>query len=73
VVEPAALREVAREAIKRKTGARALRAIIEGVMMDVMYEVPSNEDIKRVILPAGIIDHNVHPILLSESDLLKAS
>jgi ATP-dependent protease Clp ATPase subunit len=42
-------------------------------MMDVMYEVPSNEDIKRVILPAGIIEHSAHPILLSESDLLKAS
>jgi ATP-dependent Clp protease ATP-binding subunit ClpX len=73
VVEPAALREVAREAIKRKTGARALRAIIEGVMMDVMYEVPSNDDVKRVILPAGIIDNGAHPILLSEADLLKAS
>lgn len=73
VVEPGALREVAREAIKRKTGARALRAIIEGVMMDVMYEVPSSNDIKRVILPAGIIDGGAHPILLSEEDLRKAS
>ena len=73
VVEPGAMREVAREALKRKTGARALRAIIESVMMDVMYEVPSSEDIKRVILPEGIIDGGKHPVLLSEEDLKKAS
>jgi ATP-dependent Clp protease ATP-binding subunit ClpX len=73
VVEDAALVEIAREAIKRKTGARALRAIIEDVMMDVMYEVPSAEDVKRVILPAGIIEKGEHPILLNEEDLRKAS
>ena len=73
VVEPGALGEVAREALKRKTGARALRAIIESVMMDVMYEVPSSEDVKRVVLPDGIIDHGRLPILLSAEDLRKAS
>ncbi len=67
VVEPGAMREIAREAIKRKTGARALRAIIEQIMMDVMYEVPSNLDIKKVILPAGVLDHNA-PILMTEED-----
>lgn len=73
VIEPGAMREVAREALKRKTGARALRAIIENVMMDVMYEVPSSEDIKKVILPEGIIEFGKHPILLSEEDVKKAS
>jgi ATP-dependent Clp protease ATP-binding subunit ClpX len=73
VIEPGAMREVAREALKRKTGARALRAIIENVMMDVMYEVPSSEDIKKVILPEGIIEGGKHPILLSEEDVKKAS
>ena len=73
VVEPGAMCEVAREALKRKTGARALRAIIESVMMDVMYEVPSSEDIKRVILPDGIIDQGKLPILLNAEDLRKAS
>lgn len=73
VVEEAALREIAHEAIKRKTGARALRAIIEGVMMDVMYEVPSSVDVKRVILPEGVITNGEPPILLSEEDLRKAS
>lgn len=73
VVENGALGEVAREALKRKTGARALRAIIESVMMDVMYEVPSAEDVKRVILPNGIIDEGKLPILMNEEDLRKAS
>ncbi|MBI1332739.1 MAG: ATP-dependent Clp protease ATP-binding subunit ClpX [Armatimonadetes bacterium] len=73
VVESGALNEVAREALKRKTGARALRAIIESVMMDVMYEVPSSEDVKRVVLPTGIIAEGKLPILLNEEDLRKAS
>ena len=73
VVEPGALDEVAREALKRKTGARALRGIIEEVMMDVMYEVPSAPDVRRVILPRGVIDEKRRPLLLTEEDLAKAS
>ena len=73
VVEPGAMREVAREALKRKTGARALRAIIEQVMMDVMYEVPSALDVKRVILPKGIIDDHRAPILMTEEEIRRAS
>lgn len=53
--EEGVYREIAREAIKRKTGARALRAIMEKVMLGVMYEVPSNDDIKRVVIPAGAV------------------
>jgi ATP-dependent Clp protease ATP-binding subunit ClpX len=73
IVENGALGEVAREALKRKTGARALRAIIENVMMDVMYEVPSNEDVKRVVIPDGIIEQRIAPILMTEEDIRKAS
>lgn len=73
IFEPGALTEVAREAMRRKTGARALRAIIEQVMMDVMYEVPSADDIKRVIVPAGVIERGIHPILLTEDEIRRAS
>ncbi len=45
-----ALREIAREAIRRKTGARGLRAIMEKIMMDVMFEVPHRKEIKKVII-----------------------
>jgi ATP-dependent Clp protease ATP-binding subunit ClpX len=65
IIEPAAMREVAREALKRKTGARALRAIIEQLMLDVMYEVPSCLDVKRVVLPAGAVDGKA-PLLMTE-------
>jgi ATP-dependent Clp protease ATP-binding subunit ClpX len=73
IVEPAAMREIAREAIKRKTGARALRAIIEQLMLDVMYEVPSNLEVKRVILPAGAVAGDRHPILMTEDMIRQAS
>ena len=43
-----ALIKIAKEAIKRKTGARSLRSIVEGIMNDVMYELPDNEDIDKV-------------------------
>ncbi len=73
VVEPAAIREIAREALKRKTGARALRSIIEQIMMDVMYEVPSALDIKRVIVPRGVIEDGIEPILMTEDEIRRAS
>ncbi len=73
IVEPAAMREIAQEAMKRKTGARALRAIIEQLMLDVMYEVPSNLEVKRVILPAGAISEGRHPILMTEDMIRKDS
>ena len=43
-----ALQEIANKAIERKTGARGLRSIIEETMMDVMFEIPSQEDVKLV-------------------------
>ncbi|QHE53169.1 ATP-dependent protease ATP-binding subunit ClpX [Pontibacillus sp. HMF3514] len=48
--EEEALREIARKAIERKTGARGLRSIIEDIMLDVMYELPSREDIEKCII-----------------------
>jgi ATP-dependent Clp protease ATP-binding subunit ClpX len=45
-----ALKEVARQALERRTGARGLRAILEQTMLDVMYEVPSNEKVNKVIV-----------------------
>lgn len=73
VWEDGALDEVAAEAIKRKTGARALRAIIEQIMLDVMYEVPSNLEIKRVLIPNGVISEHNPPKLLTAEMIAKAS
>jgi len=51
-----AIKAVAEEAIKRKTGARALRAIVEEVMLDIMYEVPSRNDIKTVHITKDLVE-----------------
>jgi len=72
VVEDEAKREMAREAINRKTGARALRAIVEKVLLDVMYNVPGSGVI-QVILPEGIVERDRGPILLYEDQAREAS
>ncbi len=54
-----ALREVAKKSIERKTGARGLRAILENVMMDYMYKVPSDDEIKEVTITKDMVDENL--------------
>jgi len=54
---------IAREALKRKTGARGLRAIIENVMLDIMYEIPSQTDIEECVITADMITKKEKPIL----------
>jgi ATP-dependent Clp protease ATP-binding subunit ClpX len=73
IVDPAAMHEIAREALRRKTGARALRAIVEEIVLDVMYEVPSTLDVRRVILPKGILEGGMPPILMTEDEVRQAS
>ena len=68
-----ALRAIASEAIKRSMGARALRAIIEEVMMNIMYEIPSKEDVKKCIIDEGVVLHKKEPTLLSMDELKAAS
>ncbi|HRJ26713.1 MAG TPA: ATP-dependent Clp protease ATP-binding subunit ClpX [Fimbriimonadaceae bacterium] len=67
-----ALKEIASEALKRKTGARALRGIIEDVMQEAMFEVPSSDSVKKVLIPAGVITEKNPPELLTEDQLRKA-
>lgn len=59
--EQDALVEVAKEAMERATGARGLRSILETAMMDVMYEIPSNEDIKKVTITKETITEGADP------------
>ncbi len=53
--EPDAIDLIAKEAIKRKTGARALRSIVEEMMLDVMYDVPTQENLKEFVLTADMV------------------
>ena len=57
---------IAREAIKRKTGARGLRAILEDVMLDIMYEVPSQNNIKECVITDDVVNKKEKPILTYE-------
>ncbi len=61
---PEALTAVAKEAIKRQSGARGLRAILEEVMMNLMYEIPSRKDIKEIVVTEGAINKKEDPILV---------
>lgn len=55
-VDEEAIREIAKKAIERKTGARGLRGIMEKVMTDIMYEIPGRDDIKEYVVTKNMID-----------------
>ena len=59
-----ALRAIARQALARKSGARGLRAIIEGVMMDTMYELPSMENVRKCIITEDVVLGKIPPELI---------
>jgi ATP-dependent Clp protease ATP-binding subunit ClpX len=63
-----ALREIAREAIKRNTGARGLRSVIEHAMLDVMYEIPSKGNVKECIIDEGTILRGEKPKLVIRTE-----
>jgi len=63
-----ALAEIAREAIKRKTGARGLRAIIETVMLDISYEVPSLKGLTRCVISEEVIKGTGDPMFIYEEE-----
>ncbi len=65
VFTPEALRVAAREALKLKTGARGLRTIIERVLLDVMYEIPSHPEVVKCVVNAECITRNASPLLLT--------
>lgn len=59
--EPAALRAIADKAIERNTGARGLRSIIEDIMMDIMFDVPSDETIEKVLITEAAVKEEGEP------------
>jgi ATP-dependent Clp protease ATP-binding subunit ClpX len=61
---PEALEATAQKAFERETGARGLRSIIEGALLDVMYEIPSHPEIRRVVVGAEVIEAQRQPQLL---------
>ncbi|ASS92077.1 ATP-dependent protease ATP-binding subunit ClpX [Aeribacillus pallidus] len=63
--EEEALSEIAKKAIERKTGARGLRSIIEGIMLDVMFELPSRDDITKCVITANTVREKIPPKLIA--------
>lgn len=61
--EPEAIELIAKQALERKTGARGLRSILEKAMMDVMYEIPSDETIVKCLITADVIEGKGKPLL----------
>jgi len=59
-----ALTAIAREALVRKTGARGLRAIMENIMLEIMYDIPSQPDIKEVLISEEVVLRNAQPIVM---------
>jgi len=67
-VTEGALKAISKEAIKRKTGARGLRAIIESIMLDISYEVPSLNGLRRCIITEEVIQGTATPLFFYEEE-----
>lgn len=67
-VTPDALKAIAGRAIERKTGARGLRAIMEELLLDLMYDLPDHEDVSEVIVNEQVVKDNLPPVLVRKSD-----
>jgi len=64
---PDALSAIARKALKRKTGARGLRTIVESVLLDTMYDLPSQENVSKVVVDESVIEHKSEPYLIYQT------
>jgi ATP-dependent Clp protease ATP-binding subunit ClpX len=68
VFTPEALEATSRMALDRKTGARALRTIVEEALLEVMYDIPERTDVKKVVITAETIEHGQPPMLVTETE-----
>ena len=67
-VNDEALRAIAKKAIERKTGARGLRAIMEGLLLDLMYQIPDTKDVTEVVITDKAVNGNGEPILVRSTE-----
>ena len=70
--EEAAIDAIAEKALERKTGARGIRSIVETVMLDIMYDLPSMEGKKKVIVTRDVIVNDSLPVILTDPDKIEA-
>lgn len=65
--DESALIEIAAKAIERKTGARGLRAILEGILLELMYDLPGRTEVEKVIITGDVVKNNSEPVLVLSS------
>mgnify|MGYP006233060307 CR=1 FL=1 len=65
-----ALQEISKQAMDRKTGARGLRSILEKVMLDIMYDVPSDPSIKEIVITEEVITNAKQPMVVHQKEAL---
>jgi ATP-dependent Clp protease ATP-binding subunit ClpX len=63
-VRESAMNAIARRALKRKTGARGLRSIVEGLLLDTMYDLPSTPNLERVVVDENMVEKEGKPLLI---------
>ncbi|MBR3043481.1 MAG: ATP-dependent Clp protease ATP-binding subunit ClpX [Oscillospiraceae bacterium] len=66
-IEHDALIAIAKRALEQKTGARGLRAILEGILMQTMFDAPSRKSVKKVVVTAACVENHTAPLLLDDS------
>jgi ATP-dependent Clp protease ATP-binding subunit ClpX len=59
--------------MERKTGARGLRSIVEHVLLDTMYDLPSFDNVAKVVVDAGVITGESEPLIIFEGDKQRAA
>lgn len=68
IFEDDALRAIAEKAIKRAGGARGLRSILEDILLDIMYELPSRTDIRKCIITEEVVEQRIEPTIIADGD-----
>jgi len=63
-----AIKAISRKALERGTGARGLRSIIEGIMRDLMFEIPSRTDVSGVVITSECVEQGTAPLLLLNAE-----
>ena len=71
-IRPSALKAIAKKALKRKTGARGLRSILEQSLIDTMFELPNSTNVDKVVVEESTIDENKPPLLVYREAAKKA-
>jgi ATP-dependent Clp protease ATP-binding subunit ClpX len=67
-----ALKAIARKALERKTGARGLRNVMETIMLDIMYKIPSMKGVRECLVNKAVVENNLEPILFYEQEVKSA-